>query len=63
MNGQLVRRLTKDNQLTSQDWNLKNHVGIPISGGMYIMHIEVPEVGEKILKWFGTMRTIDLDNF
>ena len=63
MNGQLVRRLTKDNELTSQDWNLKNHVGIPISGGMYIMHVEVPEVGEKILKWFGTMRTIDLDNF
>jgi len=63
MNGQLIRQLTKDNPLTSQDWNLKNHVGIPISGGMYIIHVDVPGVGEKILKWFGAMRTIDLDNF
>jgi len=63
MNGQLIRQLTKDNPLTSQDWNLKNHVGIPISGGMYIIHIDVPGVGEKILKWFGAMRTVDLDNF
>ena len=49
--------------MTSQEWDLKNHVGIPIAGGMYIIHIEVPDVGEKILKWFASMRTIDLDNF
>ena len=63
LKGQLIRQLSKDNELTSLDWDLKNHVGIPISGGMYIIHIEVPGVGEKILKWFGSMRTIDLDNF
>ena len=63
MSGQLVKQITKDNQSTSENWNLKNHVGVPITSGMYIIHIEVPDVGEKILKWFGSMRTVDLDNF
>lgn len=47
----------------SVDWDLKNTVGIPISSGVYIVHVEVPGVGEKILKWFGVMRPIDLDSF
>jgi hypothetical protein len=25
--------------------------------------VDVPGAGEKILKWFGVMRPIDLDNF
>jgi len=45
------------------DWDLKNMVGIPISSGVYIVHVEVPGVGEKIVKWFGIMRPIDLDSF
>ena len=47
----------------SLDWDLKNTVGIPISSGVYIIHVEVPDVGEKIIKWFGIMRPIDLDSF
>jgi len=47
----------------SLDWDLKNTAGIPISSGVYIIHIEVPGAGEKILKWFGVMRPIDLDSF
>jgi hypothetical protein len=45
------------------DWDLKNSVGIPISSGVYIIHVEVPGVGEKVVKWFGVMRPIDLDSF
>ena len=63
MTGQLVKQITKDNSLTSTDWDLKNHKGIPISGGVYIIHIDVPEVGEKILKLFVVMRQVDLQNF
>ena len=44
-------------------WDLKNTVGNPISSGVYIIHVEVPGVGEKVLKWFGVMRTIDLDTY
>jgi hypothetical protein len=30
---------------------------------VYIIHVEVPGVGEKVVKWFGVMRPIDLDSF
>jgi len=45
------------------DWDLKNERNIPIAGGVYIIHVEVPGAGEKVLKWFGIMRPADLDNF
>ncbi len=49
------------------DWDLKNTVGIPIASGVYIIHLEVPftdgTTGEKVIKWFGIMRPIDLDSF
>jgi hypothetical protein len=47
----------------SLDWDLKNTVGIPISSGVYIIHVEVPGVGERTVKWFGVMRPIDLGTF
>ncbi len=49
-------------QVTSIDWDLKNSQGIPISGGVYLIHVEVPGVGETILKFFGGMRQPDLEN-
>ena len=54
---------TKASHDGSLDWDLKNTVGIPISSGVYIIHVEVPGVGEKVVKWFGIMRPIDLDSF
>ena len=64
LNGALVRQYVRANDpTTSLDWDLKNHKNVPIAGGVYIIHVDVPEVGEKILKWFGVMRPIDLDNF
>lgn len=62
--GTLIRKYTKDDPtITSLNWDLKNHAGINIASGMYIIHIEVPGVGEKVLKWLGVMRPIDLDSF
>jgi hypothetical protein len=63
VNGTLVRQYSKDDALTSLDWDLKNFKGIPIAGGTYIIHVDVPGVGERILKWFGAVRPPDLDNF
>jgi hypothetical protein len=31
-------------------WDLRNTAGIPVASGMYIAHIDVEDVGEKILK-------------
>ncbi|MCB0762841.1 MAG: T9SS C-terminal target domain-containing protein, partial [Flavobacteriales bacterium] len=63
VNGTLVRHYDKADPTTSLDWDLKNHRNVPIAGGVYIIHIDVPGVGEKILKWFGVLRPVDLDNF
>lgn len=63
LNGTLIRTFKKDDPKTSVDWDLKNQAGIPIASGLYIIHVDVPGVGEKILKWFGVMRPIDLDSF
>jgi hypothetical protein len=64
VSGTLVRRFNKDdNSRTFLDWDLKNQAGIPISGGLYLIHVNVPDVGERTIKWFGSLRPIDLDSF
>jgi hypothetical protein len=63
LSGTLVRQYVKDDPLTTVDWDLKNHTNVPIAGGVYIIHVDVPGIGQQILKWFGVMRPVDLDNF
>ncbi len=62
-NGTLIRQFRKDNSLSYQEWDLKNQYGIPIASGLYIIHVDAYEVGEKVIKWFGAMRPIDLNAF
>ena len=64
MDGTLVRTLgpTPVNS-TTIDWDLHNQTGIPIAGGMYLIHVSVPGIGERVIKWFGTMRPVDLNSF
>lgn len=61
--GTMIRQYQKSDPLTSLDWDLKNQANVPISGGVFLIHVDVPGVGEKILKWFGVMRPVDLDRF
>jgi hypothetical protein len=63
VSGTLIRKFTKDSPQTYLDWDLKNQAGIPVASGLYIIHVNVEGVGEKILKWFGVMRPIDLDTY
>lgn len=60
VNGKLVRTFKKDSPITSLDWDLNNHKNIPVAGGVYLIHVEVPDIGEVVLKFFGGMRSIDL---
>ena len=48
---------------TTQDWDLKNNSGTPVSSGVYLIHIKVDGVGERVIKWFGVMRPVDLDTY
>lgn len=61
--GSLIRQFTKDESSTSIEWDLKNYAGIPIAGGVYLIHVKADGVGEKIVKWFGSLRPIDLNAF
>ena len=63
LSGTLVRTYDKADPLTYVDWDLKNEANVPIAGGVYIIHIDVPGVGQAVCKWFGVMRPVDLDNF
>ena len=63
LSGTLIRQYDKADPTTSLDWDLKNHKNVPIAGGVYIIHVDVPGIGQTILKWNGVMRPIDLDNF
>ena len=63
VNGTLVRSYKKDSPSTSIDWDLKNYKRIPVASGVYLIHIEVPGICERVVKWFGVVRPPDLDEF
>ncbi len=62
-NGTLIRRFKKDEINTFIDWDLKNTANIPISGGVYYIHVDAPNIGETTVKWFGILRPVDLNAF
>lgn len=41
------------------EWNLKNFAGIPIASGVYLIHVNAPGLGERVIKWFGVSRQFD----
>ena len=65
VSGTLVRQVSLDSEenATGWDWDLKNNYNVAISSGVYIIHVDAGEIGEKVLKWFGALRPIDLDSF
>ena len=79
LDGTLIRRLSRDvaadntaggslntstsNLDNSLDWDLKNVVGVPISSGVYLIHVTAEGLCDRTLKWMGVMRQIDLDTF
>jgi hypothetical protein len=60
VNGKLVRSFQKDSPVTSLDWDLTNNQAIPIASGIYLIHVQVPGIGERVLKFFAGMRQVDL---
>ncbi len=47
---------------TSIDWDLKNFAGIPIAGGVYLIHVKADGLGERVIKWFGILRPVDINS-
>ncbi len=63
LSGTLVRKIKKDDLTTYADWDLKNDSRVPIGSGLYIIHVDCGDLGEKILKWYGVIRQLDLDTY
>ncbi len=54
--GGLVNRFNKNDSNNFYQWDMKDSYGKSIANGVYIIHIEIPGVGEKVIKWFGSTR-------
>ena len=52
--GYLIKKITKNDTNSFYQWDMTDKNGNKIPHGMYIIHIKVPGVGEKVLKWFGS---------
>ena len=48
--GTLVKTLRKDGPSPSLDWNLETENNLPVASGMYLVHIDIAGVGERVLK-------------
>ncbi len=55
-----VNRAIKRQQISpALEWDLRNNKGIPVSSGVYLVHIDAGELGERTIKWFGINRKFD----
>ena len=53
------RALERQQITPNLEWDLKNSKGIPVSSGVYLIHVKAPGLGERTLKWFGVNRKFD----
>jgi len=60
--GQDINKQDYMQETTSIEWDLNNFAGVPVSGGVYYIHVKSP-VGERVIKWFCIQRTPDLNTF
>ena len=51
VSGTLIRTLDKEGPSRSLDWDLNTHNQLPVASGMYLIHVDVPGVGERVLKF------------
>ncbi|MDP2035770.1 MAG: hypothetical protein Q8L04_00185, partial [Ignavibacteria bacterium] len=53
LSGELVTTLNHDSGFDNgrEFWNLLNRDGFSVSYGVYMAHIDAPEVGEKLIKF------------
>ena len=78
LEGTLIKTIATDNtgldtaagaesgksNVNTVEWDVKNANSVPIASGVYLIHIEAPDLGEEItLKWFCLTRPTDLDVF
>jgi len=48
--GELIRTIDHNDNTTLHRWDLRNINGLPVASGVYIVYIEIPDAGSRILK-------------
>lgn len=48
--GDLVRTIEHHDPSTLERWDLRNQAGTPVASGIYLVHVAMPGLGEKVLK-------------
>jgi hypothetical protein len=61
LSGTLVKTINKSGPSTSLDWDLTTEEDLPLASGMYLVHVEVPDVGEKVIKFGVVKKRVQLD--
>ena len=62
LSGTLIKVIEKrDPDTNFVNWDLQTDEALPIASGMYLIHIEIPGVGEKVLKFGVIKKRIQLD--
>ncbi len=49
----------RDQITPALEWDLNNDKGIPVSSGVYLIHVSAEGLGERVIKWFGVARQFD----
>lgn len=63
LDGSVIKTITKDDDLPYIDWDIRNMKGMTIASGMYLIHVKADGIGERVVKWFGAMRPVDVNSY
>ena len=64
LSGTKVRQFKKDNSDPYIEWDLTNFANTPVASGFYLIHVkDYTSGGERVIKFFGAMRKVDLNTF
>ena len=64
ISGTKVRQFRKDNDDPNIDWDLTNFANTPVASGFYLIHVkDLTSGSERVIKFFGAMRMVDLNTF
>jgi len=50
LNGDLIRTLTKNSDVSTLDWNLRNIENVPVSSGIYLALVDATGYGQMVVK-------------
>ncbi len=61
LNGTLIFEDTQRSGDGFYRWDLTTNDGLPIASGMYLIHVDIPDVGERVLKFGVVKKRVQLD--